>query len=442
MLKVEVETLSPVRRRLRVEVPQEQVVAEMERAYSGLSRSARVPGFRPGRAPRHVLERQFGDHVRSEVFGKLIQESLSEAVEKQDIAVVGAPHIETEQAQPGQPLRYSATLEVYPDVEAAGYEGLDLERPVAPVSDADVDRYLSELRESLAQLRPVEERSVVQRGDVATIDYEGKVDGKTVARGEKRPCEVGKGNFPPGFEDHLVGVEVGKPLEFDVTLPEDYGTSELKGKTISFTTTVQSLATKEVPELDDDFAKDHGECDTLEQLRGRVKAQLEAASARQADEHLRSSAVGKVVEAQGDIEVPQAMVEQRLRQLAAEVVEEWKARRIWPKDESAAFASLQEELTPRAAAQVKTAVVLDAIARKERIEVTDGDVEDEIERVAVSAGDAADRVRSVYGTTEARDNLRTRLRRQRVVELVVGRAHVRDVAAPTPSVIAGEGESR
>jgi trigger factor len=388
-----------------------------------------------------VIERQFGDHVRQEVFGKLIQQSLHEAVEKEDIAIVGSPQIETEQAQPGQALRYSATVEVYPEVDANGYAGLDLERPVRAVSDEDVDRYLGELRESLSQLRPIEDRTAVQQGDVATIDYEGKVEGKTVARGENRPCQIGQGNFPPGFEDRLVGAEVGSHLEFELALAEDYGSKELAGKTVSFQVTIRSLAKKEVPELDDDFAKDHGECDTLEQLRARVKGQLEAAASRQADEQLRSGAVGKVVDAQGEIEVPSAMIEQRLKQLVGEVVEEWQQRRIWPKDEAAAFASLQEELTPRATAQVRTAVVLDAVARKEGIEVTDGDVEDEIERVAGTAGDAADRVRSIYGTDEARENLRTRLRRQRVVELVVERAQVRDVAAAS-SVIAGEGESR
>jgi trigger factor len=313
---------------------------------------------------------------------------------------------------------------------------------VRRIGDEDVDLYLGELRESLAQLRPVEDRTVAQRGDTVLIDYEGKVDGRVVSRGENRPCEIGKGNFPPGFEDRLVGAEVGSPLDFDLELPADYRVAELAGKTVSFHVEVRSLALKEVPELDDDFAKDHGECDTLEELRGRVRAQLETAAARQADERLRGSAIGKLVEAQGDVEVPQAMVDQRLQQLAGEVVEEWRARRIWPQDEGAAFASLREELTPRAAAQVKTAVVLDAVARREGVEVTDADLTDEIERIAGSAGDAADRVRSVYAGEEARESLRARLRRHRAVEIVVERAHVRDVSAEQPSVIAGEGESR
>jgi trigger factor len=442
MLKVEVETLSPIRRRLKVEVPREQVVEEMERAYSGLSRQARIPGFRPGRAPRHVLERQFGDHVRSEVFGKLIQQSLTQAVEREEIAVVGAPHIETEQAQPGHPLRYSATLEVYPAITVGGHDALELERPVQEVGDADVDRALEELRQSLAQLRPVEGRATVERGDVAVIDYEGRIDGRTVTRGEQRPCEIGEGRFPPGFEDHLIGAEVGTGRDFDVVMPAEGVAEEVAGKTVSFHVEVRSLSAKEVPVLDDEFAKDHGECDTLDQLRQRVRSQLEAAAQRHADERVRAAAVAKLVDAQGEIELPQALVDERLEQLMHEVVGEWRQRRIWPKDEAAAFASLREELAPRAEGNVRAAVVLDTLARQEGIEVTPSEVEDEIERVAGGAGDAADRVRSLYSSAEARQSLAARLRRQRTVEWAVGRARIRDVPLPSTSVIAGEGESR
>lgn len=442
MLKVEVETLSPVRRRLRVEVPQEQVVAELERAYSGLSRQARVPGFRPGRAPRHVLERQFGDHVRSEVFGKLIQESLTEAVERESISVVGAPQIETEQAQPGHALRYSATLEVYPEVAVGGYEALELERQIAAVTDGDVDRSLSELRESLAQLLPVEGRSTVQAGDVAVIDYEGRVEDRTVTRGENRPCEIGSGKFPPGFEDRLIGAEVGAELDFEVAMPEKGGAREVAGKTIAFHVAVRGISTKEVPALDDDFAKDHGECDTLEQLRARVRTQLETFASHQADERVRGVAVGKILDAQGEIELPQALVKERLEQLVHEVVNDWRSRRIWPKDEDAAFESLRQELAPRAEGNVKAAVVLDAIARKEGIEVTQADLDAEVERMASGAGDAADRVRSLYAKAEARESLLARLRRQRAVEWAVARAQIRDVALLSTSVVAGEEESR
>jgi len=442
MLKVEVETLSPIRRRLRVEVPREQVVEEIERAYSALSRQARIPGFRPGRAPRHVLERQFGDHVRSEVFGKLIQQSLSEAVEREEIAVIGAPQIETEHAKPGEPLRYSATVEVYPRFDVTGYQGLDLERPSSTASDDDVDRYLANLRESLSQLRPIEDRTAVRRGDVALIDYEGRLDGKVVTRGENRNCEIGRGQFPPGFEDRLVGAEVGAVVDFDLPMPDDYGVAEIAGKVVAFHVVLRGIAAKETPELDDEFAKDHGECDTLDQLRDRVRAQIQAMLESQADARVRTVAVAKLVELQGDIEVPRAMVEQRLEQLMHEVTDEWRARRIWPKDQEAAFSSMRQELLPRAEGNVKGAIVLDAIAAKEGLEVSDAAVEEEVERIAAGAGDAGDRVRALYGAEEARDSLRAQLRRQQVIEYVVAQATIRNVPASPPSVVAGEGESR
>src|ERR1700687_1087134 len=153
-LKVDVETVDPVRRRLAVEVPAEEVSIELEKAYADLGRAAKVPGFRPGRVPRGVLERMFGDRVRAEVFGKLIQQSYSEAVEGQQLPVVGQPEIVTEQAQPGAALRYSATVEVKPEVVVDNYTGLEVERPLAPITDADVDASLERLRQSLAQLHP------------------------------------------------------------------------------------------------------------------------------------------------------------------------------------------------------------------------------------------------------------------------------------------------
>jgi len=176
--KVDVETLDPLRRRLAVEVPAEEVSAEIEKTYAKLARAAKVPGFRPGHVPRSVLERLFGDRVRAEVFGKLIQDSYSEAIETRHIEALGQPEIVTEQAQPGAALRYSATIEVKPEVVVDDYQGIEVERPLATVTDADVSAFIDRLRESLAQLRPITERSRVESGDVVTLDYEARVDGR------------------------------------------------------------------------------------------------------------------------------------------------------------------------------------------------------------------------------------------------------------------------
>src|SRR5262249_21855550 len=186
MTKVAVETVDAVRRRLAVEVPETEVRAEIERAYEALRRKANVRGFRRGKAPRSVLERLFGDQVRGEVFGKLIHESYEEALRSEQIEPVGEPQVITEQAEPNAPLRYSVTVEVKPDIVVTGYEGLEARRPLKPVSEKDVDDFLDQLRDSLAQLRPISDRSVARTGDVATVDYEARSGDRIVGRGEGR----------------------------------------------------------------------------------------------------------------------------------------------------------------------------------------------------------------------------------------------------------------
>ena len=230
MFKVDVETVDSLRRRLAVEVPAETVSAEIEKAFAELARAAKVPGFRPGRVPRAVLERMFGDRVRAEVFGRLIQDSYAEAIEEQQIAAVGQPEIVTEQTEAGAALRYRATVEVKPDVTVEGYTGLSVDRPLSPVTDEDVTAALGRLQQSLAQLRPVTDRTHIQPGDVVSLDYEARIDGRLMSRGENRDVELGANRFPTGFDDHLIGAPVGAKLDFDITYPSEHPAPELAGK--------------------------------------------------------------------------------------------------------------------------------------------------------------------------------------------------------------------
>jgi trigger factor len=215
--KVEVEAVDSVRRRLAIEVPAEEVAAELDRTYAELGRAAKVRGFRPGHVPRPVLERLFGDRVQAETFGKLIQHSYSEVIEQRQIEALGRPEIVTEQARPGAALRFSAMVEVKPQVVVQGYNGLEVERPVAVITDADVDAFIERLRESFAQLRPIADRSHVEDGDTVTVDYEARRDGRLLTRAENRHVQIGAGEFPPAFEEHVRGATVGAELLFPVT---------------------------------------------------------------------------------------------------------------------------------------------------------------------------------------------------------------------------------
>ena len=427
IFKVDVETLDSLRRRLAVEVPAETVSTEIHKAFTELGRAAKVPGFRPGRVPRPVLERMFGDRIRAEVFGRLIHASYTEALEEQQIAAVGQPEIVTEQTEAGAALRYRATVEVKPDVTVEGYTGLSVDRPLLPVTDEDVTAALGRLQQSLAQLRPVTDRSHIERGDVVSLDYEAHIDGRLMSRGENRDVELGANRFPPGFDDRLVGAPVGGKLDFDITYPTEHPAPELAGKDVHFHVEVRSISVKEVPPLDDDFAKDHGECSTLEELRQRLRRQLEADTAQRADEAVRRNVVVELAK-RHDVPVPQAMVQRRTEALVEEVLHDWQRQRGRLKDDSQARAHLRQELEPRAHEQVKAVLLLEAVARQEAISVSDEEVEAHVSALAQATGAAAERVRALYRQPEARGELRAQMLQSRAVDLLVSRAEIHDVS--------------
>jgi trigger factor len=429
MMKVEVETVDPVRRRLAVEVPVEDVRSEMERAYGELGRRAQVRGFRPGRTPRQVIERMFGDQVRAEVFAKLIQRSYADALREHGLIVVSDPEIVTEQAEPGVPLRYSATVEVRPEVLTRNYAGLDAERRIPAVSDADVDEFLGKLQESLTQLRPIADRTRIERGDVVTLDYEARIAQRLVGRAQSRLVEIGGSSFSESFDTELEGTEVGTTREIDVTYPDDYADAEVAGQTVTFRVTTKALSAKDVPPLNDDFAKDHGECDTLPDLRQRVRRELEEQVARRADEAVRGALVEQLVKAHDDIVIPDAMVQRRAQAMAEELIQSRRDPHLRPKDEAAQRASLASTLEPQARAHVKAALLLDSIAQQEHLEVSDAALESHIQDLVARAGNVGERLRALYQDPEAREGLRARLLHQNALDLVVARANIVTVAA-------------
>lgn len=429
MTKVAMEAVDAVRRRLAVEVPAGAVTAEIERAYEQLRRRARVPGFRPGRAPRPVLERLFGDQVRADVFGKLVQESYADALRDQNLDPVSAPEIVTEQAEPGEPLRYSATVEVRPEVTARNYQGLTVERPRRAVTEGDVAQVIEGLRQRHATLTPITDRVVAQAGDVATVDYEARAGDAVVGHGDGRLVEIGSEPADsPGAR--LIGAEIGVATRFDIAYPADHANADLAGKTVTFDATVRALQHREVPALDDAFVSAHTGAESVVELRERVRADLEAQVARDAEAAVRSALVAQLVGAH-DFEVPRAMVERRAEALVEDVLESLGPRRPPQSREPEVRRRLQADLQGQARDQVKAALLLESVAAQEHVAVEDAEIEAHIDQLAAAAGRARERVRGVYQDPAARAGLRARLLQARAIDLLVQRATITDVDAPS-----------
>lgn len=428
---VEVEKLDAVRRRLVVTVPEQQVVEELEGAVRDLARSARVPGFRPGRVPRGVLEKRFGDRIRADVGDRLMRSSLAEALEQEKIVPLAPPEILTESVVGDGPLRYSATVEVKPEVEARDYRGLELERPLQPVADRMIDDFLERLRQAQAQLDPIDGRTTAQRGDVVVIDFGATVDGKALDPVEGRQVELGASGFPEGFDSGVEGCAVGESRTIRVQYPEEHSERRLAGKDVAFEVRVQGLFAKKLPDLDDEFAKDVGDCADLAELRERIRGRFAAEAAQRADAHVRRIAMQELARRHEDVELPRSMVARRLEGMIDEVREEWRQRRIWPASDAEIVARLRDEFEPQARDQARLALVLEAIGRQESVEVSEHEIDEAIEQMIAGAEVSAEQAAAYARHPEVRAGVRARLHQAKVLDFVVAQARVTTVEKET-----------
>lgn len=417
--KTNVAELSGSRRRIDVEIAAPRVQAELDRAFTLVGRQARLPGFRPGKAPRHVLERMFGDDVRREVLGRLVEESFHHAVHEHDLDVVGQPEIDAGGVVSGQALQYTATVDVRPVIDLTSLPELEAERPVVAVGEEDVERVVESLRESVAQLRPIEDRSVVEAGDVVTLNVVSRLDGAEPMTREGVLVEAGGGSFPLALERQLVGQQKGRRVSITVPYPEDYANGGLAGKSAEMEVEVLDLRAKELPPLDDDFARDHGHADSLAAMREKLRADLERQETERAESHVRESLLEQLIAKTG-FEVPASLIDRRCDAMLMTL----DLRLPEGAERDQAVAQLRERLRPRAEREVRADLLLDAVASREGVEVSDDDVTHEVDAMATQDGQARERVRALYERPEARDALRARLRRQRAMERVLSGAKI------------------
>ena len=439
-MKIDIDELSSVQRKVRVELPVETVATEFSRAYKNLGQRVRVKGFRTGKIPRSVLQGIYGDEVKGEVRSHLVEESLGEVIRERGLQIVSRPEVEANALSEADAFSFSAVFEVKPEIDVKDYLGVEIERVKLAITDAQVDEALRRLQESHARLEPVTDRDIVQKGDFVALDFVGTIDGKTFSggKGENYALEVGAGQALPQFEDAVTGLRVNEHHTVQVNYPEDFSNKEIAGKVVDFSLVVREIKQKVLPVLDDDFAKDHGECASLNELKDRIRGRLTDELKRYQDEELKEKIISRLIESHS-FAAPPSMVERQTRYLM-----ERYQNQVSQSGADAGAPPMEEArkaLESRAMRQVQATLLMEKIAELEKIEISDKEVQQHIDNLAKAAGERGKTVREFYSRPEARDDLRAQLAFGRTVDFLLERARIKEVDSP-PSKVDELGEKR
>lgn len=427
-MNVTVETVNPVTRKLSITIPGEKVKRELDTAYRNLQKEVRLHGFRPGHVPRNVLEARFRGHVENEVGGRLISDSLQEAIESNNLTVVSQPTVEPGRLVAGTDFAYVATVEIKPELVAQGYTGVKLTREKYPSDDTEVDARLAQLQESKSQLVVVEEERALAEGDFARINYSASIDGRPLEKNMPKNVHVAiqQGSFLPGFSDAVVGMNKEETREFDLTLPEDFAQKPLAGKTLHFVVTLNDIKRKDTPALDDEFAKDN-DAETLDALKERIRTEIKDNLDQISEIKLHRDAARQLIEA-NPVELPQGLIDQQIDLLAQE--QRRQAGMKPTKGKLNLSDAERQALAVEAGFRLRASLILESIARAENLSVTEADLQQRLQDIADETGQRVEAVKGLYMKNNALDDLRSKLLEEKALEFVIEKAEISDEDRP------------
>ncbi|ONK23794.1 trigger factor [Bacillus sp. VT-16-64] len=408
---------------LTVEVDEGTVSKGLDEAFKKVVKQVSIPGFRKGRIPRSLFEKRFGvEALYQDALDVILPEAYMAAIKETGIEPIDQPEIDIEQMEKGKELIFKATVQVKPEVKLGDYKGLDVEKMDTEVTDEDVENELKMLQERQAEL-VIKEEGKAEEGDTVVIDFEGFVDGEPFEGGksENYSLELGSGAFIPGFEEQLVGVEPGAEKDVEITFPEEYHAEELAGKPAVFKVKVHEIKAKELPELDDEFAKDvDNEAETLDELKASIKERLTKSKEQEADQKLRDTLVEKATD-NTEIDLPEVMVDNELQNMMREFEQRLQMQgmnldlyyQFSGQDEEALRSQMKEDAEKR----VRMNLTLEAISNAENLEASDEDVEKELQKMADTYNMSVEEVKKAFG--ENLDHIKADLKIQKAVEFLV-----------------------
>ncbi|MGN0388376.1 MAG: trigger factor [Suilimivivens sp.] len=386
-MSVQVEKLEKNMAKLTIEVAAEELEKAIEAAYQKNKSKISIPGFRKGKVPRQMIERMYGKEVFYEdAANALIPDAYEKALDECEEDIVSSPSIDVVQIEAGKPFIFTAEVALKPEVKLGKYKGVKVEKADIAVTDEEVDAEINKERENNARNIEVTDRAV-KDGDITTLDFEGFVDGVAFegGKGENYPLTIGSGAFIPGFEEQLIGAEIGKEVEVNVTFPEDYQAEDLKGKAAVFKCTVKEIKEKQLPELDDEFASEVSEFETLAEYKADVKGKLEERKAKEAKDAKEAAVIEEIVK-DSEMEIPEAMLATQQRQMVDEFAQRIQMQGLsidqYFQFTGSSYEQMIEQVKPQAEKRIQSRLVLEAVAKAENITATDEDYEDELKVMA------------------------------------------------------------
>ena len=425
-MSLQVEKLEKNMAKLTVEVPAEEVEAALQNAYLKNRKQISVPGFRKGKVPRQMIEKMYGPEVfYDDAANALIQKAYPQAADECELEIVSRPAVDIVQLEKGKSFIFTAEVAVKPEVTLGQYKGIEVEKADTTATDEEVAAELDKEREANSRTITVEDRAV-QDGDMTVIDFEGFVDGEAFegGKGTDYPLTIGSGAFIPGFEEKLVGAEIGKEVEVDVTFPEEYHAKELAGKPAVFKCTVKEIKVKELPELDDDFAQDVSDFDTLEEYKADVRKKVEEKKAADAKAKKEDAVIEKIIEG-ATMEIPDAMVETQAERMVDEFAQRLQMQGLsmeqYMQFTGGNVQAMVEQSKPQALKRIQSRLVLDAVVAAENLTATDEEVDAELAKMAEQYNMEVEKLKEMFAEEDLK-SIRDDLAVQKAVELVTDAA--------------------
>jgi trigger factor len=394
---VNVENVSPVKKKINFEIPAGRVTEEIEKVYGQIRKTAALKGFRKGKVPQALIEKHYSGKMAGEVLHNIFNETYFKALDEQKIVPVSPPSIESDEVKNGEPLKYSAIIEVIPEFEVKDYKGLQIKKERFVPDEEEIAGRLKDMQSRLAQLKPLDEQRPAITGDIVTLDFTGYVDGAPLENGSAKDymLELGSNSFIAGFEEKVVGMSIGEEGKIDLSFPKDYFVTKLAGKEVTFEVKIKDIKVKELPPLDDDFAKQFGEFDTLKQLKEKLTESLENQEKSKIESRMRDNLVKALIE-KNPIEVPEALVEKQLNFLVENITNDLSMQNLTLSAIGSDEKKIREESKNTAVLQVKGTLLLERVAKQEGIEIGQSEIQEKFAEIAEKAKKDSDMVEKFY----------------------------------------------